>query len=129
MTRNQLIDMLYEDLGLSSPALGEYIDCIHAVPQKQQRKYFGLAQHNAAEKCNTIIRYYDDGQIARAYCVYTYDGGIGIMYDRESQSFSVFVIEEDDGYWYPATDWHCSKDTFITAYIEALAIFNENFKE
>lgn len=129
MTTEDLRFMIYDDLGLSSPELDEYVKCIHTVPYKHANKYMYVAQHNSAEKCNTIIRYYDDGEIARAYCVYTYDGGIGIMYDRESKMFSVFVIGEDDGNWFPVNEWNFSKDEFVTAYIEAFAIFNENFKE
>lgn len=123
MTKEELRNMICDDLAISSPELDEYAECIHTV----HRIYETL--HNAAEKCNTIIRYYDDGEIARAYCVYNYGGGIGISYERKNKKFSVFVIGEDDGNWFPVDEWHFSKDKFVHAYIEAFAIFNENFKE
>lgn len=122
MTREELNYMIYDDLGLSSPELDEYTKCVHTLPRKYE------TSHNSAEKCNTIIRYYDDGEVARAYCVHSYDGGIGIMYNRNTKSFSTFVIGEDDGNWFVTKELHISKHRFINAYIEALAIFNGNFK-
>lgn len=129
MTQEELRSLIYSDLGISSPELDEYINCVHTIKPNHKNKYLGIALHNAAEKCNTIIRYYDDGVIARSYCVYTYDGGICIMYDRTTKKFSVIMIGEDDGNWFPVTEWHFSKNNFVNAYTEALAIFNSNFKE
>lgn len=129
MTKQEINDIIAMDLGLSSPEECVYTECVHCAPDDTKSKYLGTAMHNASEKCNTIIRYYDDGEIVRAYCVASYKGGIAIMYNRDKGSFITFPIGEDDGNWFITDEVHMSKSDFVNAYVEAMAIFNQNFSE
>lgn len=123
MDKDDLRFIIYDDLGISSPEIDCYVECQH----------FGDDNHrgfnNAATRCGLITRYYEDETYVRSYCVKNYDGGIMILYEKPTNSFSVIVIGEDDGNWFPIDKWKFSKTDFVLCYSEALSIFNNNFKE
>lgn len=127
ISHEELINMIAEDLHLSSPELDVYTESPHNAPVVLENKYISYALKNAAEKCNIITRYYDDGKIVRAYALYSYIGGICIMYNLKMKTFSIVILGEDDGYWFPRDEWYFDKNDFITLYTEACSIFNENF--
>lgn len=115
--------MVYSDLGISSPELDAYTEC----PHFSNGTDFGL--NNASSKGGLITRYYEDENYARAYCVMDYDGGIMILYEKESKKYRIIILGEDDGNWFPKESWSFDKLDFITCYSECLSIFNNNFKE
>lgn len=123
MDKDELRFMVYGDLGISSPELDAYLECPHFGDERHR----GL--NNAAERAGYITRYYEDDSYVRAYCVKNYDGGILILYEKETKSFSVIVLGEDDGDWFPKESWRFDKSDFVYCYSEALSIFNNNFKE
>lgn len=123
MDKDCLNSMIYQDLGISSPEICAYTEC-YTFGDKKNKGF-----HNAASKCNVITRYYEDKCCARSYCVGDYEGGIMILYEKDTKCYSVIVLGEDDGIWFPVDSWTFSKSDFVLCYSEALSMFNNNFKE
>lgn len=123
MKTEDLKDIICSDLGISSPEMDTYTECYTFGDNKNK----GL--HNAASKFGIISRYYEDNFYVRSYCVMDYDGGIMILYEKDTKCYSVIVLGEDDGNWFPVDSWNFSKTDFIMCYSEALSMFNNNFIE
>ena len=119
-----LRDLVYSDLSSSSPELCVFTDCPH----------FDNGWKNSSSSCNTITRYYEDSESARAYCVRPYREGVMIFYDKRDIErkgpWKVVMLGEDDGFWFPQESiYNTEKKEFIYLITEAISIFNANFNE
>lgn len=123
MEKEDLRFLVYDDLNISSPELDCYFECPHFGDEKNN------GFNNTASRCGLITRYYEDELYVRSYCVRNYGGGIMILYEKETKCYSIVVIGEDDGNWFPVDSWIFSKSDFVLCYSEALSVFNNNFKE
>lgn len=103
---------------------GEDIIIYSAFETKKCKSY-----KRASERCNSIIRYYEDDRFVRAYSLVAYEGGIVIIYDKFYKTYYTIILGEDDGSWFPRDSWNFrGKATFIACLSEALSIFNSNFQ-
>lgn len=103
---------------------GEDIIIYSAFKTKKCKSY-----KRASERCNSIIRYYEDDRFVRAYSLVAYEGGIVIIYDKFYKTYYTIILGEDDGSWFPRDSWNFrGKSTFIACLSEALSIFNSNFQ-
>lgn len=103
---------------------GEDIIIYSAFETKKYKSY-----KRASERCNSIIRYYEDDRFVRAYSLVAYEGGIVIIYDKFYKTYYTIILGEDDGSWFPRDSWNFrEKTTFIACLSEALSIFNSNFQ-
>ncbi len=103
---------------------GEDIIIYSAFETKKCKSY-----KRASERCNSIIRYYEDDRFVRAYSLVAYEGGIVIIYDKFYKTYYTIILGEDDGSWFPVDSWNFrEKNTYIACLSEALSIFNSNFQ-
>lgn len=118
-------NVIIEDTSALSPERnGEDIIIYSAFGTNKCKSY-----KRVSERCNSIIRYYEDDRFVRAYSLVAYEGGIVIIYDKFYETYYTIILGEDDGNWFPRDSWNFSeKTTFIACLSEALSIFNSNFQ-
>lgn len=80
---------------------GEDIIIYSAFETKKCKSY-----KRASERCNSIIRYYEDDRFVRAYSLVAYEGGIVIIYDKFYKTYYTIILGEDDGSWFPRDSWN-----------------------
>lgn len=136
MTIDELDEIVWKDLYISSPEMDVYKKCPHSAIRCDTplfREEDSDLFENAAEKCNSIIRYYEDEHTARAYSVSAYEEGFVILYNKSEEKFYLYVLQEDDGAWFidhwneNINNFQGTKTDFIARITEAISIFNANF--
>lgn len=101
MTIDELDKIVQRDLCISSPEMDVYRKCPHSAIRCDNplfRKEDDDLLTNAAKKCNSIIRYYEDEYTARAYSVSAYEEGFVILYNKSEEKFYLYVLQEDEQY-------------------------------
>lgn len=135
MTIDEINNIVIEDLNLSSPEWDVYRKCPHTAIRNNNiyNTHNDDILENAAEKCNSIIRYYEDEHTARAYSVSAYSEGYMIMYNKHEKRFYAKILQEDDGCWFVPhwkeeyDNFSEPKNDFIARITETVSIFNANF--
>lgn len=123
----ELNHIVFKDLAYVTPESDVWVECPHKAIKTDS--FSDLREVDFP--CDVATRYYEDNQYARAYALSPYENGVAIFVDKKDNSFTIFILGEDDGFWFLSTVHHLSwvqgKSSFITLVSECLSIFNANY--